>query len=258
MGDMTPRRFLRPAALLTLLAGLAALLPGLASAQIVELGQTKTPVAAPACVPGTPLADCKIVLTRTTAVQTLSDGVINPTRVNQQGWLVSFSVGLSNLVANKKQRASLIASQNAQRGGPPELQLSVLRPGPDNSFTVVGESPVYTLTPFLGQLLQEPLSAAPSFSTFTALHVERGEVIGLTVPTWAPVLAYYVSKSQFGYRQSRRLNCTKTAADQTAQTRSGASTTYGCYYTGTRVEYSATEVTDTVAPKTYVGDTARR
>ena len=240
------------AALLTALAAL--LLPGRAAAQIVELGQTTTPVAPPACVKGKPLADCAIVLTRTTAVQAMSDGVINPTRVNQQGWVVAFSVGLSNLVANKKERASLIASQNAQHGGPPELALTVLRPGPDNTFTVVASSATYTLTPFLGRLLQEPLSLPPSFTSFTALHVERGEVIGLTVPTWAPVLSYDLSASQFAYRQSRRANCKHTAAGQTAQTHTGGSTQYGCYYTKTRVEYSATEVTDVPAPKTYAGD----
>ena len=254
---MTIRSSLLLAALATVSTGLAALLPGVASAQTVELGQTTTPVAAPACLKGQPLADCRIVLTRTTAVQAMSDGVINPTRVNQEGWLVSFTVGLSNLVANQKQRASLIAAQNAQHGGAPELQLTVLRPGRNNTFTVAGESSVYTLTPFLGRLLQQPLAAAPSFSTFTALHVERGEVVGLTVPTWAPVLNYSLSPTQFAYRQSRRANCKNTAAGQTAQTRTGENGRYGCYYTGTRVEYSATEVTDTVAPKTYVGDAAR-
>jgi hypothetical protein len=230
-------------------AGLAALAPGLASAQIVELGQTTTtPLVAPSCVKGQPLATCKIVLTRMTAIESLSDGIINPTRVNQQGWVVSFTVGLSKLVANPKTRAALIASQDAQHGGPPALALTVLAPAPGNTFAVVGESAVYTLTPFLGRLLQEPLSLPPTFSSFTALRVVRGDVIGLTVPTWAPVLGYNLSDKEFAYRQSRRANCKNTAATQTAQTRLNDTTHYGCYYTGTRVEYSATEITDTRAP----------
>ena len=245
-------------AALVAVAGLAAALPGLASAQVVELGQTTTPLTTPACVKGQPLSQCTIVLTRTTAIEATSDGVINPTRVNQQGWIVAFTVGLSRLSASRSTEASIIKSQNAQHGGAPELALTVLKPGPRNTFTVAGESALYTLTPFLGRVLQEPLSLPPSFTSLTALHVVRGDVIGLTVPTWAPVLGYDLSKTMFSYRQSRRANCANTAAGQTAQMKAGQAQTYGCYYTGTRVEYSATEVTDTKAPKTYVGDTSRR
>jgi hypothetical protein len=257
MGGMKRRLSLFAAAIIAVGAGLAALLPGLASAEIVQLGQTTTPLVAPSCVAGQPLADCTIVLTRTTAIEALSDGIINPTRVNEQGWIVSFTVGLSKLVASPKTRATLIKAQDAQHGGPPELALTVLRPGPDNTFTVAAESAVYTLTPFLGQLFSEPLSLPPSFSTFTALPVVRGEVIGITVPTWAPVLGYDLSASKFAYRQSRRANCKNTAATQTAQTHVNDTADYGCYYTKTRVEYSATEITDTRAPRTYVGDSAR-
>ena len=249
MGYMKTRRSLLAAAAGAATIGFAALAPGLASGQIVELGQTSTtPLVAPSCVKGQPLATCKIVLTRTTAIESLSDGIINPTRVNQQGWIVSFTVGLSKLVANAKTRAALIASQDAQHGGAPALALTVLAPGPDNTFSVVGESAVYTLTPFLGRLLQEPLSLPPTFSSFTALRVIRGDVIGLTVPTWAPVLSYNLSGKEFAYRQSRRANCRNTAVTQTAQTHLNDATRYGCYYTGTRVEYAATEITDTKAP----------
>jgi hypothetical protein len=249
MGYMKTRLSLLTAAVGAVAVGVAALAPGLASAQIVELGQTSTtPLVAPGCVKGQPLATCKIVLTRTTAIESVSDGIINPTRVNRQGWVVSFTVGLSKLVANPKTRAALIASQNAQHGGPPALALTVLAPGPNNTFSVVGESAVYSLTPFLGQLLQEPLSLPPTFSSFTGLRVLRGDVIGLTVPTWAPVLGYDLSDKQFAYRQSRRANCKNTAVTQTAQTQLKDVTDYGCYYTGTRVEYSATEIIDTKAP----------
>jgi hypothetical protein len=249
MGYMKTRLSVLAAAVGAVTVGFAALAPGLASAQIVELGQTsKTPLVAPSCVAGQPLATCKIVLTRTTAIEAVSDGIINPTRVNQQGYIVSFSVGLSKLVANPKTRAALIASQDAQHGGAPALALTVLAPGPGNTFTVVGESSTYTLTPFLGRLLQEPLSLPPTFSSFTALRVVRGDVIGLTVPTWAPVLGYNLSAKAFAYRQSRRANCKNTAVTQTAQTHLTSATQYGCYYTGTRVEYSATEITDTKAP----------
>lgn len=236
------------AAALAALGALAALVPAAASAQAVELGQTTTPLAAPHCVKGDTLAECKIVLTRTTGLAATSDGVINPTRVNREGWIVSFTVGLSRLVGNAKKRAQIIKGLDAQYGGAPELALSVLKPGPNNTFTVVAQSGTYPLTPYLGQLLQQPLSIPPRFTSFTALPVIRGDVIGLTIPTWAPVLSYGLPTSAFSYRQSRRANCNNPAAAQTAQTRTGQTGTYNCYYTGTRMQYSATEITDTKEP----------
>jgi hypothetical protein len=257
-GDMTTR----PTPLLTLvaavLAGLAVLLPAAASAQTVQLGETTTPLSAPACPKNSSLANCHIVLTRTTALQMMSDSVINPMRVNQQGWITSFTVGLSRLVAKPTERAGIIKGLDSRYGGAPELAISVLAPQPGNTYKLVAQSGVYNLTPFLGQLLQQPMSLPPRFSSFTALPVLRGEVIGLTVPTWAPVLALDLPNTQFSYRQSRRANCNNPASVQTAETRVGGAATFGCYYAGTRLEYGATEVVDTKVPRTYVGQTVLR
>jgi hypothetical protein len=259
MGYMTIR--LSPLLALTaaVLVGLAALLPAAASAQTVQLGQTTTPLSAPACPKQSSLADCHIVLTRTTAVQVMSDSVISPMRVNQQGWIVSFTVGLSRLVAKAKERAGIVKGLDSRYGGAPEIAISVLQPGPGNTYKLVAQSATYSITPFLGQLLQQPMSLPPRFSSFTALPVIRGDVIGLTVPTWAPVLALDLPDDQFSYRQSRRANCNNPAAAQTAQSRVGDSTAYGCYYAGTRLEYGATEVVDTKAPKaSMVGESVLR
>jgi hypothetical protein len=258
MGDMTKRLTPLLAMIAAALAGLAVLLPAPASAQTVQLGQTTTPLSAPACPKQSSLANCHIVLTRTTALQMMSDAVINPMRVNQQGWIVSFTVGLSRLVAKPKERAGIIKGLDSRYGGAPELAISVMQPEPGNTYKLVAQSGVYNLTPFLGQLLQQPMSVPPRFSSFTALPVLRGDVVALTVPTWAPVLALDLPGSQFSYRQSRRANCNNPAAAQTAQTHVGASANFGCYYAGTRLEYGATEVLDTKVPGNVVGNDVRR
>ena len=255
---MTTRLTTLSALVATALAGLAALLPGAAAAQTVQLGQTATPLSAPSCPKKTSLANCNIVLTRTTAVQVTSDAVINPMRVNQQGWIVSFTVGLSRLVPKAKERATIIKGLDARYGGAPELALSVLEPEPGNTYKLVAQSGVYGVTPFLGRLLQQPMSVPPRFTTFTALPVYRGDVVALTVPTWAPVLSLDLPRGRFSYRQSRRANCNHPAATQTAQTHVGGTGTYGCYYAGTRLEYGATEITDTKVPRHYAGKAARR
>jgi hypothetical protein len=239
-----------------LFAGLAvvavAAVPSVASAQIIELGKTTTPIAAPVCPKGVSPAQCFIILTRTTAIQTISDGVKYPITVRKNGWIVAFTVGLSNLSSSAKTERSFLQTLNAKYGGAPQLGITVLKSGKNNHYTVAAQSQMFHVTPFLGQVLQEPLSLPSSFTQFTALPVKAGEVIGLTVPTWAPVLSYNLSAKTFAYRQSRRANCKNAAAGQTAQTTTGESTQYGCNYTGTRVEYSATEVVDTPYPKNYV------
>jgi hypothetical protein len=242
---------LATAAVFALVSGLAA---ASASAQIVEIGATATPVVAPSCPPGVQTANCFIILTRTTALQTVSDSVALPTKVKKAGWVVAFSVGLSNLTTNAKTEKSLIHGLDQAYGGTPQVALTVLKPGPKNKYTVAAESPIFHVEPYLGSVFQFPLSLPPTFSAFNPLPVARGDVIALTVPTWAPILSYNLTASKFAYRQSRSTGCKVAATTQTAQLTVGASTTYGCSpsYTGTRVEYSATEVTNQPYPKKYV------
>jgi hypothetical protein len=235
-----------------LVAAAAAVAPGVASAKIVELGQTSSPLAAPSCPTGVSLSQCFIVLTQTTAVQTTSDGVSNPTRVTQPGWIVAFTVGLSNLSSDAQTEHNVLHTLDQAYGGTPQVILTVLKPGPKNSYTVVSQSGTLHVIPFLGQVLQQPLSLPPTFTTMTPLAVKPGYVIGLTVPTWAPVLSYNLSAPKFTYRQSRRANCKNAAAGETAQIKVGQSQQYLCSYTGTRVQYSATEIVNQAYPKKYV------
>src|SRR5205807_1177770 len=150
--------------------------------------------------------NCFIILTRTTAVQANTNGLLSPTKVTHDGWIVGFTVGLSKLSPVAKTEVSFLHQLDTAYGGTPQVALTVLKPGPKNKFTVAAQSGIFHLIPFLGQVLQEPLSLPPSFSTLTALPVKAGEVIGLTVPTWAPVLSYNLSASKYSYRQSRKAN----------------------------------------------------
>jgi hypothetical protein len=235
-----------------LVAAVVTIAPVAASAKIVELGQTSTPLAAPECPTGVPASQCLIILTHTTAVQTASDGVVNPMRVTRAGWIVAFSVGLSKLSSDPKTEHSILHGLDLGYGGTPQVALTVLKPGPGNSYTVVSQSGTLHLIPFLGQVIQQPLSLPPTFKTMTPLAVKPGYVIGLTVPTWAPVLTYKLSASKFTYRQSRKANCKHAAAGNTAQTKVGQGEQYLCSYSGTRVQYSATEVVNEPYPKKYV------
>lgn len=207
----------------------------------VQLGATNVAVKAPVCPAGVAPANCTIVMTRATALASLTNGVGFPTTVKLPGELVGFTVGLAQLSSNPKTAASFIKTLDSKYGGVPEAQLTVLKPGAKDTWTVVAEGPTVKLQPYLGYVVQFPLSSP--------IRVSAGEAVALTVSTWAPILSYNLAAKYYAYRQSRRYTCSKPGTTQNAQLTVGSSTQYLCKYPGTRAEYSATELTTPVAPK---------
>jgi hypothetical protein len=221
-------------AVLGALVLVSALVPAAASAQIIELGATTTPVAVPSCPTGVTKANCTIILTETTSIETLSDAVAYPTTVKQSGRLVAYTVGMAKLAKSD------ITGLNARYGGTAQVMITVLKPGKSRFYTVVAQSPMQHAEPYFGGVIQFPLT--------TTIPVIKGEVVALTVPTWAPVLSIGLPGKQFSYRASRASGCTNFSF-QTAQLTIGDATQYKCFYTGTRVQYSVTEITTPVVPK---------
>jgi hypothetical protein len=215
--------------------------PGSQLGATVQLGGTNVAVRTPVCPAGVKPQNCIFVMTRVTALETLTNGNGNPTAVKQAGQLVGFTVGLAQLSSNSTTAASFAKTLNAKYGGTAKAQITVLKPGKNNSWTVAAQGPVVQLQRYLGYVVQFPLS--------TPIPVRPGEAIGLTVPTWAPILSYNLSPKLYAYRQSRSSNCKAVGAQQNAQLRVGAAATYACTYPGTRAEYSGTELTTPVAPR---------
>jgi hypothetical protein len=221
-----------------------ALVPASASAALIELGATTSPVVAPACPKSVAPANCTIILTEMTALETVRDGLAYPTTVKQAGKIVAFTVGLSALSSNRNTAKSDIHFLDATYGGTTQVALTVLKPtgaAKLRKWTVVAQTPVFHVQPYLGQVVQFPLD--------TSLSVVPGETVALTTPTWAPVLSINLSSKRFAYRQSRTNNCNKPPATTQAQLRTGATAHYSCDYPGTRVEYSATEITSPLVAK---------
>jgi hypothetical protein len=220
-----------------------AALPASAGATTVELGVSTTPLVAPTCPKGA--VPCLIILTRTTALETIRDNAAYPSTVKHAGRLVGFTVGLSALSSNPTTVANDVKFLDGKYGGDAQVALTVLkRVGARTKWTwqVVAQSPLVDVQPYLGQVAQFPLT--------TSIPVVRGETIALTTPTWAPVLSINLPTDHFAYRQSRSTNCTPPPTSNTAQMSVGLTTPYVCDYPGTRVEYSATEITNPVPTKT--------
>jgi hypothetical protein len=230
----------------------AVLVPAAASAANIEIGVTASPIIAPTCPADAQGSACKIVLTQVTAYETRRDGVVNPTKVQEAGVISSFTLGLTG---TSTITAKDVTYLDKTYGGPPEAQLTILRPTGTSSsrpvYRVAGQSPVFKVQPELGQVAEYPLVAP--------LPVVRGELIALTVPTWAPVLSFELSTSKFSYAQSRNSStvtsksssgttqkvssCSTSAPANLAQITIGALSNYSCNFPGTRIEYSALEIT---------------
>lgn len=228
-----------------------------ASAKVIELGATTSAISAPppcvtkgtthTCPHGVQLASYGILLTRVTALETIRDGKAYPTTAPADGRIVAFTVGLSALDTKRTQRKTEIQQADAAFGGTTQVQITVLRrvgKARKRVWKVVAVSEVVHVQPYLGMVVQIPLQ--------TTLAVKKHDVVALTTPTWVPVLSLFQQSNKFAYRQSRKANCSKPPNLSQAQVTLKQTATYKCNYPGTRVEYSATEITTTPYPKHYV------
>lgn len=122
-------------------------------------------------------------------------------------------------------------------GTPPQARLAILRRVPGTNpprYTLRRQGQVQILSPYLGQTVR-----------FSAnLKVEKGDIVGLTVPTWAPAFAQDLNTNNV-WRASREPEACKNATDirqGEPQERVGTRKAYACKYTTARLLYTATLV----------------
>jgi hypothetical protein len=216
------------ARLILLAAAAVLLVPGVASARIIEIGQASV-APAPSC----PTSPCEVI-SRTTAFQTRVDGKRKMFVAPAAGRIVAWSITLGT--PGRRQRRFF----EENLGGPSQAGISVLRQGDRRYGRVTGESPVQNLTPYFGQTVQFPLS--------TTLAINKGDVVALTVPTWAPALGLGLGRNSV-WRASRDVDACDDTQTQSAQTDVQDLARYRCAYRTARVTYSATLITTPVAPE---------
>ncbi len=204
-------------------AGLALALPAAAPAKLSEVGviPETTPPSTPSC-PSSCLA-----VTRTTGFQVKVGTTRELVSAPREGTVVAWTISLG------KPNATQLKFFNSNEGGPPAAGLAILRPQrkPNLTYKLIAQSPVVQLEKYFGKTAQFPLA--------TTLQVKKGDVIALTVPTWAPALALGFT-NETSWRASRLRNqCSSTSA-QSAQTQVGTNVQYYCLYRQARLTYSAT------------------
>ncbi len=202
--------------------GLILLLPAGSLAKLSEVGviPETTPPSTPSC-PSSCLA-----VTRTTGFQVKVGSSRNLVAAPRNGTVVAWTVTLG------KPSATQVKFFNTNEGGTPSAAIAVLAPQPKPNLTykLVAQSPLVQLTPYFGKTAQFPLAST--------LQVKKGDVIALTVPTWAPALALGFT-NETSWRASRlRTQCSSTSAQSAQET--GTSVQYYCLYRQARLTYSAT------------------
>ena len=191
----------------------------------VTLGQTAaTPD--PSC----PDQPCQAVGS-VTGFQVSNGQTQNPFLVQTNGTIKSWTLTLAQPTGDQR------TFFNGFFGTPPEARLAILRRIPGTNpprYNLRRQGAVKVLTPYLGQTVKFGSS----------LKVERGDIIGITVPTWAPIFSQELSTSNV-WRASRAPGtCTNSTDIRQGQPQEevGKRATYGCKYTTARLLYTATLV----------------
>jgi hypothetical protein len=182
-------------------------------------------------------------MTRTTGFQVKVGVADSVTTVPANGWLVAWTVSLGSPTATAPAgQTSQVSYFDTHEGGPAEAGLAILKAvGKHLHYELVAQSPVVPLEPYFGETVEFPLAAS--------IPVKKGEIVALTVPTWAPVLALAdVSGSAYGkyvsWRASRpKTSCKLIPPTQTAQQSVASVEQYPCLYQSARLAYSALLVT---------------
>jgi hypothetical protein len=236
---------LTAAAACLLAALVAVVVPGEADSaplQVVVLGQTaETP--SPSC-PGKVVNNVEITPCRVeghvTGFQAVAGGVARPYEAPFEGKIVAWSITLSKPSTEETPTTSNeVGFFNEFLGNPSEARIGILRPVEGSKppkYTLVRQSPLEVLNPYFG--------TTPIFALERPLTVLKGQIVALTVPTWAPMFAFNVEANNTwrGSRLPEHCSSKEDIQGGHPQQVVGKTKAYGCYYSNARLLYTATLV----------------
>jgi hypothetical protein len=234
---------LAAACLLAALVAVAAPRPAdSAPLRVVVLGQTsETPP--PSCpgkiVDGREETACRAE-GRVTGFQSIADGVPRPFEAPFEGKIVAWSITLSKpSTVETETTTDEVGFFDGFFGTPSQARIAVLRPIEDSKppkYKLVRQGPIEILNPYFG--------STPVFALDHPLTVLKGQVVALTVPTWAPMFAFNVADDNTWRASRLPEHCIAPADIQGGHPQQGVGKikTYGCYYSRARLLYTATLV----------------
>jgi len=216
------------------MAGLAILVALAASAGAANSSHTTVVLGSTATAPdpSCPETPCQAIGS-VTGFQVSNGQVSLPFSVPRNGKVTSWTLSLAQ--PTNSQRSFF----NGFFGTPPEARLAILRriAGTEPPrYNLRSQGSIHVLSPYLGQTVR--------FSA--SLPVEKGDIVGITVPTWAPAFAQGLAANN-AWRASREEGkCTNSndVRQGEPQMKVGKRATYGCRYTTARLLYTVTVAVD--------------
>jgi hypothetical protein len=207
------------------LALVALMIPAGAEAVLVTLTAPPDPGATASC-PGTPTTPCTVV-SRTTAMQVQVGDTPTPFKVTTAGRLVGWEITLSSPTASQ------IRYFDVNEHGGAEAAIAVIRQVRGLDYRLIYESRPVRLGPYFGR--------TATFALPSSIAVTPGDVVALSVPTWAPALELTAGRKS-AWRASRGRSQCNAVTVETAQTSPGAVGEYYCIYRTALIDYGAIEI----------------
>ncbi len=193
----------------------------------VVLGDTGT-LPDPSC----PDSPCQAIGSVTGFQVSTAQGSL-PFRVRKDGRVKSWTLTLAEPTGSQR------SFFNSFFGTPPEARLAILRRVPETNpprCNLRAQGSIQVLSPYLGQTVKFGAN----------LRVRKGDIVGLTVPTWASAFAQGLPETN-AWRASREAGKCIDATDVRQgepQMKVGTRADYGCRYSTARLLYTVTVVED--------------
>ena len=186
--------------------------------------------------PPSPLCPKNCIVTGSvTGFQLKASGQHHVTRAPSGGKIVAWAIDMGS--PNKMQRKAFGAQDffgSKGFGKATTARISILKPRKGGRYKLVRESPTVKLDQAFGEFHYVTLKRP--------LKIKKGQIVGLTTPTWVPALTTSDFVQGSTWRASRRKGrCSgktvsqtrKLAVEARPQTKIGSTRQYGCIYTDT-------------------------
>jgi hypothetical protein len=161
----------------------------------------------------------------------------NTFRINRPGRVVALTMRLGDPNADQ------LNYFRTTFGGVSQARVSILKPARTKQrHRLLQQSELFNLEPYFG--------STPTFALRRSLPVLKGNIIAITVPTWAPAFAHGLENDNAWRSSHHDDDCTAAMPPAAAQMSLNSLRIYGCFYRTARLLYSVHFVLDPTPKET--------
>jgi hypothetical protein len=161
----------------------------------------------------------------------------NTFRINRPGRVVALTMRLGDPNADQ------LNYFRTTFGGTSQARVSILKPARTKQrHRLLAQSELFNLEPYFG--------STPTFALRRSLPVLKGNIIAITVPTWAPAFAHGLANDNAWRSSHHDDDCTSAMPPAAAQMSLNSLRIYGCFYRTARLLYSVHFVLDPTPKQT--------